>query len=66
MKKITEQEAQSKAEAFWSDIKGIQSLLNQTNRQFQITNHRDPTITQYLLWRILSELKILNIKNIKI
>jgi len=50
-------------ETFWEEVLGIQQLLNKTNKTgFIITKHKDETVTQYILWRILNELKLLNNK----
>lgn len=62
---ITEQEVEDRALQFWADIKGIVAILNKTNRNFKITDHRDITVTQYLLWRILIENKLSNQKTDK-
>ena len=59
---ITEREVEDRAIQFWADIKGIVALLNKTNRNFKIIDHRDQTVTQYLLWRILIENKLSNQK----
>ena len=59
---ITEREVEDRAIQFWADIKGIVVLLNKINRNFKIIDHRDPTVTQYLLWRILMENKLSNQK----
>ena len=62
---ITEQEVEDRALQFWADIKGIVAILNKTNRNFKIIDHRDITVTQYLLWRILIENKLSNQKTDK-
>jgi len=47
-----------RAQIFWEEVEGIKNLLNAANKGFQITDHRDQTITQYILWRMLNELKL--------
>jgi len=54
---------EARVKTFWDEIKGIMALLNNSNPTFKITDHRDPTITQYLLWRILTEGKLNNQSN---
>lgn len=62
MKEITEKEVEDRANQFWSELDGIIDFLNRANPRLRITDHRDPTITQYLLWRILVENKLSNQK----
>ena len=60
---LTKEEFEDRGNQFWDEIRGIVELLNKTNRAgFFITDHRDPTVTQYLLWRILIENKVANQK----
>lgn len=54
---IKKNKYQKRAEQFWDDIKGMVALLNAANREHQIQDIRHPTITNYLLWRILNEIK---------
>lgn len=49
------------AEIFWTDINGIMELLNNANNRYEIIKPDSPMITNYLLWRILNELKIQNV-----
>ena len=45
-----------KVEGFYQiRAKEIVDMLNKTNPKFKISDHRDVTITQYLLWRVLAE-----------
>ena len=60
--KITEQEVEKRAKQFWAEIKGIIALLNKANSRFKITDHRDITVSQYLMWRILNETKTADIR----
>lgn len=46
---------------FWKDIDGIISLLNQTDNKKSNTTIESPQVTQYLLWRILNEIKLLKL-----
>ena len=60
MKKIKE-EFEDRTAEFWNDIDGIINLLNETDPKDTNTTINSPQVTQYLLWRILSELKILKL-----
>lgn len=46
---------------FWNDIDGIISLLNKTDDKKTNTTIESPQVTQYLLWRILNEIKLLKL-----
>ena len=51
-----------RAKEFWDELFGIIDILNRANPKHSIQQITSPTITNYLLWRILNELKILNLK----
>lgn len=55
--KLTIKEFEDRGIQFWEEIQGIVDMLNETNPKFKIRDHRDATVTQYLLWRVLSESK---------
>lgn len=62
MEEITEQTLEDRMKVFWTEIKGIQKAFNLANRENSFNNYDSPRITNYLLWRMLNELKILNIQ----
>lgn len=47
-----------RANLFWNELFGIIELLNRANPRNSISDIHNPTITNYLLWRILTELKL--------
>ncbi len=53
---------EERGEDYWRDIKGIVELLNNANSNTPVHEFTSPIITNYLLWRMLFELKSLNIK----
>ena len=55
-----EVEFTGRTEVFWNEIDGIISLLNLTDPKHTRTHIESPQVMYYLLWRILTELKILN------
>ena len=57
------EEFDKRIKQFWNDIDGIINLLNNNTDKVIIKNYDSKIITDYLLWRILNELKILNTKN---
>ena len=70
MKKIKQQRVtiddiafDERAKQFWIELFGIIDILNKANPKNSISDIHNPTITNYLLWRILNELKVLNIKD---
>ena len=70
MKKIKQERAtiediafDERAKQFWIELFGIIDILNRANPKNSISDIHNPTITNYLLWRILNELKVLNIKD---
>lgn len=70
MKKVKEQRVtiddiafDERAKQFWIELFGIIDILNKANPKNSISDIHNPTITNYLLWRILNELKLLNIKD---
>lgn len=60
--KLTKEEFEDRGDQFWEEIQGIVDMLNKTSPKFKITDHRDATVTQYLLWRVLTEGKVANQK----
>ena len=60
MKKITEKTAKARLGQYWNDIKGIMKLSGEVNRDNPIYEATSPLITNFLLWRMLQELKIMN------
>lgn len=60
MKKITEAEVEDRISRYWNDIKNIVRTSNTVNHENPIYEYTSPLITNYFLWRILSELKLLN------
>ena len=59
VKKIKEFE--DRTAEFWNDIDGIIGLLNDTDPKNTNTTINSPQVSQYLLWRILEELKLLKL-----
>lgn len=47
---------------FWKEMDGIIDFLNKSNKKIIIQHYNSPIITNYILWRMLNELKILNIQ----
>ena len=62
IKEITEQEAEDRMRVFWNEIKGILKTFNLANPHNSFNSYDSPRITNYLLWRLLTEIKILNIQ----
>lgn len=54
-----------RAQVFWDELFGIIDLLNKANPKNSIQEITNPTISNYLLWRVLSEIKLLR-EDIKI
>ena len=44
-------------EEFWDDINGIVEMLVATNPKFATISPESPLVTDYLLWRMLTESK---------
>lgn len=59
-------EFDERAEEFWKDIKSIVSVLNKANRDNTIYEFSSPIITNYLLWRVLNEIKQSELEQIRI
>ena len=53
---------ESRGDEFWKDIKGIVRMLNKVNPKNPVYEYSSPIITNYLIWRMLFELKQLNLK----
>lgn len=65
--KSTEDKFDKRAQIFWEDMFGVFDLLNDNNKKVTLSSIESPIITNYLLWRILSEFKLYKVdtKNIK-
>lgn len=59
-------EAEERTSDFWNDIDGIITLLNNTDPKHTETTIESPQVNHYLMWRILTELKEVKIKQRKI
>ena len=57
---VLNSEFDKRANLFWDDLLGIIEILNKANPSRAINETTSPIITDYLLWRILSELKLMN------
>lgn len=55
-------EVDERIQDFWGEMFGLVDLLNFNNKKYIIRSVESNIITDYLLWRILNELKILNIQ----
>ncbi|MCH7534271.1 MAG: hypothetical protein IH948_00715 [Bacteroidetes bacterium] len=51
----------ARAKEYWDDMDGLIELLNRANPKIQITNSLSPHIMNYLLWRLLFEIKSIKI-----
>lgn len=54
---ITEQETEERIETFWLEIKDLAKRLTKANPQCPIYELTNPLLTDYLLWRVLNEVK---------
>ena len=59
VKNIKEEE--DRTAVFWGEIDRIIKLLNETDPTNSNTTINSPQVNQYLLWRILEELKLLKL-----
>lgn len=48
-----------RAKTYWDEMFGLLDLLNFNNQKVIIRSVESPIITNYLLWRILNELKVI-------
>lgn len=48
-----------RAQIFWNEMFGLLDLLNFNNDKMLIRTVESPVITDYLLWRLLNEIKLL-------
>ena len=46
-----------KAQIYWQEMFGLLELLNFNNKKYTISSVESPIITNYLLWRLLNEIK---------
>jgi len=60
IKEITDEEFESRLNQFWIEIKDIIKGSNTVNPANAIYSIESPVITNYLLWRLLNEIKIMN------
>lgn len=49
-----------RAQTFWEELYGLLNLLNSNTQKTVINSVESNILTDYLLWRILNELKLLN------
>lgn len=62
---VTRDRFDKRAQTFWNDMFGLLDLLNFNNDKVIIHSPESPILTNYLLWRILSEMKLLRDTQIK-
>lgn len=56
---VTKDRFDQRAQDYWETMYGLLNLLNYNNSKTIIRSVESPIITNYLLWRILNELKVL-------
>lgn len=57
---IKPSEYEKRINDFWRELEGIRLLLNNANRGVSISSYDSPVLTNFLLWRLLNELKSTN------
>ncbi len=48
----------TRAKIYWEELFGLMDVLNANNSKITITSPDSPYILQYLIWRLLNEIKL--------